>query len=140
MESQLLREQDVYPSEIVIKQALGASYAVFAEFEKTITSNTFALVSEWNYYKDGKAWLCKVLYKKKTVFWLSVWPGFFKVSFYFTEKNRDVISSLSVDMDIKEAFMQAKPIGRLIPLTVNVNRKEQISDLLKLVECKKNLK
>ncbi|KAA8479706.1 uncharacterized protein DUF3788 [Arcticibacter tournemirensis] len=140
MESQLLREQDVYPSESVIKQALGASYAVFAELEKTITSNTFALVPEWNYYKDGKAWLCKVLYKKKTVFWLSVWPGFFKVSFYFTEKNRDVIPSLSVDMDIKEAFMQAKPIGRLIPLTVNVSRKEQISDLLKLVECKKNLK
>ncbi|MGX5690412.1 DUF3788 family protein [Arcticibacter tournemirensis] len=140
MESQLLREQDVYPSESIINQALGVSYAVFAEFEKTITSNTFALVPQWNYYKDGKAWLCKVLYKKKTVFWLSVWPGFFKVSFYFTEKNRDVIPSLSVDMDIKEAFMQAKPIGRLIPLTVNVNRKEQISDLLKLVECKKNLK
>lgn len=140
MESQLLREQDVYPSESVIKQALGSSYAVFAEFEKTITSNTFALVPEWNYYKDGKAWLCKVLYKKKTVFWLSVWPGFFKVSFYFTEKNRDVIPSLFVDKDIKEAFMQAKPIGRLIPLTINVNRKEQISDLLKLVECKKSLK
>lgn len=140
MESQLLREQDVYPSESVIKQALGSSYAVFAEFEKTITSNTFALVPEWNYYKDGKAWLCKVLYKKKTVFWLSVWPGFFKVSFYFTEKNRDVIPSLSVDMDIKEAFLQAKSIGKLIPLTVNVSRKEQISDLLKLVECKKSLK
>ncbi len=140
MESQLLREQDVYPSESIIKQALGSSYAVFAEFEKTITSNTFALVPEWNYYKDGKAWLCKVLYKKKTVFWLSVWPGFFKVSFYFTEKNRDVIPSLSVDMDIKEAFLQAKSIGKLIPLTVNVSRKEQISDLLKLVECKKSLK
>ncbi|PKP08994.1 MAG: hypothetical protein CVU09_13085 [Bacteroidetes bacterium HGW-Bacteroidetes-4] len=37
---------------------------------------------QWRYYNDGKAWLCKVSYKKKTVFWLSVWEAYFKVAFY----------------------------------------------------------
>lgn len=140
MEAQLLRKQDVYPCQEVIEGALRSSYPVFAEFEKIITDQPFALVPEWNYYKDGKAWLCKLSYKKKTVFWLSVWSGFFKTSFYFTEKNRDGILSLPVEADIQEGFKQAKPTGKLIPLTVNVSRKEQISDLLKLIEYKKSLK
>lgn len=95
---------------------------------------------EWRYYNDGKAWLCKVTYKKKTVLWLSAWEGFFRTAFYFTEKHLEGIAALDISETIKEDFCKAKPIGRLIPMIIDVNDKKQLNDLLTIVRFKKNLK
>lgn len=81
METQLLRDQHIFPSTEVLKNALKESYGVYEELIQTITNTQYGLTIEWNYYKDGKAWLCKVQYKKKTIFWLSVWDQFFKKEF-----------------------------------------------------------
>jgi hypothetical protein len=35
-------------------------------------SNENKLIIEWDYYKDGKSWLCKIINKKKTICWLSI--------------------------------------------------------------------
>ena len=140
MEAQLLRDKNVLPGDDVLAEALGSSYAAFQELMGAVTDPTYGLTVEWRYYSDGSAWLCKVCFKKKTIFWLSVWDTFFKVSFFFTEKNCAGIASLGIDESIKAEFGQSKPIGRLIPLVISVSRKEQISDVVTLVEYKKRLK
>ncbi len=84
--------------------------------------------------------MCKVVYKKKTVFWLSIWDKFFKIAFYFTEKNCAGIAELNIDEKIKEEFSQRKVIGKLLPLAINMSRKEQIEDAITIVLFKKSLK
>lgn len=138
METQLLRDPAVKPESEVIRSALGRSFAVYELFIESIAGQGYELSPEWRYYNDGKAWLCKVSYKKKTVFWLSVWDGFFKVSFFFTEKHRQAIDSLDITREIKAAFGESKPIGKLIPLTVNVDNNNQLPDLLTIIRCKKS--
>ena len=137
METQLLRESEIEPTDTIIEQALGKSFAVYKEFLDAICNGAAPINVEWRYYNDGKAWLGKAIYKKKTVFWLSIWDGFFKTSFYFTEKNGCGIDELPIDKGIKAAFRNNKPIGKLIPLVVNVNQNEQIKDLLQIVNYKK---
>jgi hypothetical protein len=138
METQLLREQDVFPSEEVLKNTLGGIYPVYESLMGTIDG--YGLVHEWNYYKDGKSWLCKVINKKKTVFWLSVWDGYFQIGFFFTEKHLEGIAALEVDEKIKEDFCKQKPVGKLLPMIFKISQKEQLGDLLKVVEFKKKLK
>jgi hypothetical protein len=140
METPILKEQHVYPDAKVLKNALGESYTVYEELMKTITDTRYALVADWNYYKDGKAWLCKVNYKKKTVFWLSVWDKYFKTGFYFTEKSLTGISELNINEKIKDDFAVGKPVGKLLPLTIKVENQNQINDILKVIEYKKSLK
>lgn len=140
MEIPLLSEKEILPTNEVIEKALGERYFVFKEFIEIITNSKFGLVLEWKYYNDGKSWLCKVCYKKKTVFWLSIWNNFFKVGFYFTEKNCLEIASLDIDNKTKEEFSHSKNIGKLIPLTIKMIKKEQIDDVLKIIEYKKKLK
>jgi hypothetical protein len=133
----LLREQEIFPSKEVLKNVLGeVIYSVFEELKTRLTSDEFALTFDWNYYRDGKAWLCKVCRKKKTVLWLSVWDGFFKASFYFTEKHLESIAALDISEEIKEEFCRTKPVGKLLPLLINVNKHEQLTDLLKIVKYK----
>jgi len=135
-----LRDENIYPDEKVLKELSGISYSIYEELVNAIKGNDYNLTVEWNYYKDGKSWLCKVLYKKKTVFWLSLWDDCFKVTFYFTEKTEKNIYDLDIDLKLKEKFMNEKAIGKLKPLIINVNNKSQIEGMLKIVEYKKSLK
>ena len=68
----LLRDETVLPTNEVIKKVLGEE--LFGVYSGLITSFTSELDMEpqWRYYNDGKAWLCKVVYRKKTILWLSL--------------------------------------------------------------------
>lgn len=142
MEAQmLLRDPNTFPSEEVLQDALGDDvYSVLSSFLETITNEEYGLTVEWRFYNDGKAWLGKTVYKKKTILWLSVWEGSFKTSFFFTEKHLDGVASLDISENIKDNFAKAKPTGRLIPMIIDVSNKGQIDDLLTVVRFKKSLK
>ena len=137
MEIQLLREPEIFPSKEVLKNLLGKVYDVFETLETQVTQSDFALTLDWHYYNDGKSWLCKVCYKKKTVFWLSVWDGFFKTSFFFLERHMEGIAALDIN---KNSFIIEKEWGKMIPLIFNIKNKKQFPDLLKMVEFKKKAK
>ncbi|WP_308601575.1 DUF3788 family protein [uncultured Dysgonomonas sp.] len=141
MEAQmLLRDADIFPSDKILEDALGEGFNVLVSFLETITNNEYALTLEWRYYNDGKAWLGKAVYKKKTIFWLSVWEGFFKTSFFFTEKHLEAIAKLDISETIKDEFAKAKTIGKLIPMIFDVNKENQLGDLLTVVWFKTSLK
>lgn len=140
MDTISLKDKQVFPDDEVLNAVLGESFSAYAGLMKTVTGDELGLSPQWNYYNDGKAWLCKVVFKKKTVFWLSVWEGYFKVAFYFTEKNCDAICGLDIAPEIKQAFMSANHIGKLIPLVVSVRSSDQLPDLLRIITYKKGLK
>jgi hypothetical protein len=140
METPVLKDPAISPTVKTLETALGKSYPAFEELMNIIESGQLGLAPQWNYYNDGKAWLCKVQYKKKTVFWLSVWDKYFKMGFYFTEKNCKGIFELDIADSIKKEFKEHKPVGKLLPLVLSITKKAQLNDALKLAEYKKNLK
>ena len=140
MEKPLLNDQEVLPTKEVLRNVLGNSFSSYEDLIKSVTTPEFGLVHEWNYYRDGKSWLCKVSFKKKTVFWLSAWNGFFRIAFYFTEKHLEGIAALDIAENIKEDFSLCKPVGKLLPLLIIINKTEQLPDVLKIAEFKKQLK
>lgn len=132
---QLLRDPEQTPNEELFNSILSEQLLqTYKEIQKVFLQ--LNLSSEWIYYKDGKSWLCKVIRKKKTVVWISLWDNHFKSSFYFTEKNRNGIETLAIDSKLKESFSQAKPIGKLLPFTLTLKRAEYLDDFIKLVEYK----
>lgn len=140
METPLLKDPSISPTKKLLEGTLGRSFAAYEELMTKTRSQDYELDAQWNYYNDGKVWLCKVQHKKKTVFWLSVWDKYFKLGFYFTEKNCKGIFELDIDDHIKKGFTEQKPIGKLLPLTLVINKKEQLKDALKVIEYKKGLK
>lgn len=140
METPVLNNASVSPTEKVLEHALGKSYAVYKELMEAVESVKCGLTPVWNYYNDGKAWLCKVQFKKKTVFWLSVWDKYFKIAFYFTEKNCQAVYDLDINDNIKKDFKEHKPFAKMLPLVMIITKKTQLKDALKIIEYKKNLK
>lgn len=136
----ILRDENIFPVEDVLRKVLGKRYAAYRELIDTITGKDYGLALEWRFYKDGGAWLGKAIFKKKTVFWLSVWDGFFRTSFYFTEKTRDGVMDLDIDEAVKSAFAASEATGKLVPLSFKIDKKRQIKDVLAIVSYKKALK
>ena len=136
MEIQLLKDPEIVPTKEVLEKVLGEKYPVFSEFMNTAESDDLKLIPEWRYYKDGKAWLCKISFRKKTVVWLSVWSDCFKLGLYFTEKSGEGIPGLKIDDSIKEFYLNHKPIGKLKPIVVEVRKKSQLVDINTLVKYK----
>jgi hypothetical protein len=140
VEKPLLNDPDTYPDEHVLKGVLKPSYPAYAELMNKVAAQPFEFSPHWRFYKDGAAWLCKVTYKKKTIFWLSVWDACFKTTFYFTEKNGQGIAQLHIDLALKEAFISSKWIGKLKPLTLRIEQTEQVKDVLEIAAYKKHIK
>jgi hypothetical protein len=122
----LLNKPEIQPTADVLKNVLKESYNAFEELS-TILTNEYNFTMNWKYYKDSKAWLCKVAYKKKkTIFWLSVWDGYFRTSFYFLESHLD-------------NFTLKKEWGKMVPIIFNVYSSEQFPDLLKMIEKRREI-
>jgi hypothetical protein len=135
----LLREKEIEPTDKVLENALGKELFIIYQEIIRIFINEFSLEPQWQFYKDGKAWLCKVVYKKKTILWLSIWENYIKTGFYFTEKTGIGVLELDIDSKIKEVFEMAKPVGKLIPLIIDIDQQNQIIDLKEVVRYKKGL-
>ena len=140
MERPLLNEKDQYPDDAVLARHLGKAKPAWDAFAAHVAATFGPGALEWRYYSDGQAWLCKVLHKKKTVCWVSVWDKCFKTGFYFTARSDGDIEALPIAAELKEGYRAHPPIGKLKPLTVEVRARKALDAVSVLMNYKAGLK
>jgi hypothetical protein len=140
MERSPLNNREIVPSHEQISVLLQNACPVYDEFILYLADEQNGLNPVWMYYNDVKYWLCKVQHKKKTVFWLTIWDGYFKLTFYFTEKVAHTIDSLDIDQSLKEQYQANKQVGKIKPVTLDLHNRGQLKDAYTLIEYKKSLK
>ncbi|HEY3384324.1 MAG TPA: DUF3788 family protein [Vicinamibacterales bacterium] len=140
MERPLLNDKNQYPDDDVLAKCLGKAKPAWDAFAAGIAAEFGDGALQWRYYSDGKAWLCKVSHKKKTVCWVSVWDRFFKTAFYFTAKSDKDIEALPIPSDLKDRYRAHQPIGKLKPLAVEVRTRKALEPVSVLVTYKSGLK
>lgn len=135
----LLRNPEQAPGEELFREILSHPLLqTYKEIQKIISG--FGLVEEWRYYQDGKSWLCKITHKKKTIVWISLWENYVKASFFFTDKHRGGIEGLDLDKDIKASFSNVKPIGKLVPLILDMENVAGLDNFIRIIDYKLSLK
>ena len=129
-----LRDENIYPDEKVLEKILGESYDAYCSLLNLYGENY--LSHEWRYYRDGKAWLCKVQKKKKTIVWMSAWKGYMQATVYFPEKYMQGIYSLGLGNDALERIRKAKNVGKSWPCIFEVRDKAVLDDFNKVMQYK----
>ena len=147
-EQQLLRDPDILPTNEVIAEGLGAAYETYTKFIDELEQIGITLM-DWRYYNDGKAWLSKGEYKwttprgankVKPIFWLSIWEGFFKISFFFSASVGAELQNLPISQETKELIENAKPMGktmRFMPVVIDVKTDRQLNDVYTMAQFRK---
>jgi len=129
-----LREENIYPDEMVLRSILGQSYKIYVDLLELFQKNEMNY--EWRYYHDGKAWLCKVQKKKKTVVWMSAWKGFVQATIYFPLKFLESVLALDISEKTKEKITNTKNVGKSKPCIFEIRSKEILTDFEKVMNLK----
>ena len=148
-EIQLLRDENIEPTNEVIAAGLGSVNSAYAVFSERLENHNIEL--SWRYYNDGKAWLGKGLYKwttlrgtpkEITAFWFSVWEGFFRITIYIPEKYRVDALTLPLGRETRKMIEEAKQIGKLrfFPLVFDLYSVEMFDEIFTLIDFKKEMK
>ena len=130
-----LTNKDQYPDSEILEAVLEKSFPLYQRTVQALSADDIQIT--WNYYNDGKAWMGKLLWKKKNLGWLHIYNGLFKITIYFTEKHRSGIEVLYINPRIKSSFLQSPTVGKLLPMTFQVEQEKDLSDLLCVISYKK---
>ncbi len=133
-----LKDEAIYPDAEVLKSVLGKAYSAYVELLHLYEVNEMEPI--WRYYHDGKAWLCKVQKKKKTIVWMSAWKGYMQAAIYMPEKFLDQVYALDISDTFKDKFRQARCMGKSRACIFEMRGSEVLADFEKVMQLKILLK
>jgi len=126
-----LKDENKYPDDDLLKSLLNDSFPAFKNLLELFAKHEMNY--EWRYYRDGKAWLCKVQKKKKTIVWLSAWQGFMQAAIYLSEKYIAQVFELDISEEIKENFHSTKNVGKSKPCIFKIRDESILNDFEKVM-------
>ena len=129
-----LTDESLFPDEKVLKSVLGNAYSAYTALVDLFSSKNMTI--EWRYYKDGKAWLCKVQYKKKTLVWMSAWKGFMQSTVYVMDRHLEGLLGLKISENTKKKILSTKNVGKSKPCIFEVRNTDILSDIEKVMDYK----
>ncbi len=138
-ERPLLKDKEIFPDDTVLMHHLGKTFKIWSAFLELLKTEYPEIRLDWKYYNDGKSWLCKASRKSKTICWISVWDQYFKISFFFTDKAHDLISSSSIPETLKHQFTRANPATKLKPVVVDIKERSDLNAVEELIDIRQKL-
>jgi len=145
----ILKDPKEAPASELLERVLGGSYAAYEALQDELCK--FDIEQEWQWYSPHKAWYAKGQYfwttsrgtrKEKNLYWLHVFEGCFCVAVWFLEKNRAELLRADISDKTKRIILETKTFSSKLatfPVVVEVYDAELLSDIYKLINCKKNL-
>ena len=140
MDAPVLTDPKTFPTDEIVAEKLGKKFALWQTFFEELHANHPELATEWRYYNDGKSWLMKITWKEKTVVWVSVSAGIFRITAYVTEKARAAVTASALSDVCKEQFLTGKRFGKLAAITVAFKKKADLKDARELLALKLSMK
>jgi len=132
-----LKNPDYYPDDTVLQKILGPSFKAYKELLYIFEQNEMQY--EWRYYKDGKAWLCKVQKRKKTIVWMSAWKGYMQASIYIPLKNIDEVMKIGIDKATQDKIKNTRDVGKSKPCIFEIKNIEILEQLKMVMQYKESL-
>jgi len=143
-----LRELAIEPTNHILEQVLGNSYAAYEAFQDALAG--LEIKQEWQWYTPHKAWFARGQHhwttprgtnKVKTLYWLHVFEGHFSIVVWFKEKNRVEVLKADVSEKTLQRISNANTMGKLptFPVEFDITTAGQLPDVHVLLECKKIL-
>jgi len=117
------------PDEKRIEQFLQSNYAHLEPIRQFILDTYGETVEEWKYYGVKNGWLLKKYYKKRNLFFISIYNGYFKISFAFGEKAVHAISGSAISQELKTQLDPARKYAEGRGLTIKVDDSGYLENL-----------
>ena len=121
-----------------LSEKLGSSYKLWEEIKNSLNEEYGKVVEEWKYYGQKYGWTLKLFYKKRNLFFFSTYENYFLIGFIFGEKAVSAIKKSDLPKSIIEELMRAKKYVEGRGLRIEVKKRSDVKNVIKLVGFKIN--
>lgn len=133
-----LTQPDRFPDQNLLREVLGEAYTTY-EYILQLFANK-SMLAEWRYYQDGKAWLCKVQLKKRTIVWMSARQGSLQATIYTPAKHLDQLATLPLSESGKQQLKAWPFVGKSKACTFVFEGSDDLADFATLIDFKNSRK
>lgn len=135
----ILTNKDEYPTNEILQRYFSETeYELYGKLLDGLHEN--GLQEEWNYYRDGKSWLGKIMWKKKNLGWISYLETGLQVGIYFGEWLWPQVLTLDLEERIQTRLPQIEKNGRMYGIIIPISDEAYVKGVLSLVLFKKAAK
>ncbi len=140
MELPVLSDRNQYPTDEIVFSHIGKTNILWNLIFEYIHEKHPDISHGWNYYIDGKSWLLKAVRKSKTIFWLRIVEGSFKMAFYLNEKAEELINKSKISTELKKQYNSGKGKGKIWAVVIDFKNKKDVEYAKSLIEIKLSIK
>jgi hypothetical protein len=136
MEPIVLVDKTIKPTDEIVFSIIGEKSILWQEIMNYLYDHHTDITEQWNFYNDGKAWLFCTLKKKKTIFWIGVIKGTFRISFFLANKAEPLIDQSDLSDKLKNDFRNAKESKTPRSISITMSNREDVIDVIRLIDLK----
>jgi hypothetical protein len=140
LEKPVLSDPGIKPDDKLISSFIGDKINYWHDILTYCETEYSGASGDWRFYNDGKQWLFKFVFKKKTLFWAALYEDAFKITSYFGDKAEPVILASNISDPVKEGFINGKRYGKIRAISLKIFRAEDVENVKKVIAVKAKLK
>ena len=130
--------KDKVPDEKRIKNTLKSNFSNLEAIRTYIADTIGETKEEWKYYGAKYGWNLKKFYKKRNLFFIGMYDGYFRISFVFGDKAYNAIMESDISEELKTELSQARKYAEGRGLSIEVHDDARLNDIEKLLHVKVN--
>lgn len=126
------------PDDPKLRSALGESYGCLLDLRSFLKLEIGDTVEEWKYYGKKIGWTMKTFLKKRNLFFITVYPGEFMISFVYGDKAVDKVQQSNISTGLKMDLLNARKYAEGRGLSLRISNIDQLSEVQELIRIKVN--
>ncbi len=129
-------DKDLVPNEDMISEALGSVYAELEAIRRQNRESIGETREEWKYYGLKNGWSLKTFLKKRNLYFIGIYQGYFRIAFVFGEKAFQAIMDSDLSAELKSELEGARKYSEGRGLYIKVGGSGHLEDIKKLIRFK----
>ena len=136
MSENVFTTKETMPDEEMVKEKLGANYAHLVNLRQFIDDEIGVTTREWKFYGKKHGWNLKTFLKKRNLFFIIIYDGYFRIGFVFGEKAVISVLESGIDPSLKKELEEARKYAEGRGLAIRVDNADRLEDIKELVKIK----
>jgi hypothetical protein len=135
-EEKVFTAKDTTPDEEMVRKALGSSYEYLENIRQFVNEEIGETVEEWKFYGKKLGWTLKKFFKKRNLFFIGMYPGYFRISMVFGERAVNNVFCSDIAAALKKNLSEARKYAEGRGISIKVDNAACLEDIKELIRIK----
>ena len=135
-EEKVFNKKDYMPDEEMVRKALGSSYAYLENIRQFVKEEIGETVEEWKFYGQKLGWTLKKYLKKRNLFFIGMYPGYFRIAFVFGDRAANNVFDSDIAEVLKKELSEARKYAEGRGINIKVDDDTYLDDIKELIRIK----